>query len=307
VNRTYAANLARETLDLIAAGGYANARGERVPLAAAVAACVAGTELIRPSDWPAIHRQADAAVAALAAEGCRRVEVTPETTLAAARRLAADGATDVLALNFASAKNPGGGFLGGSRAQEESLARSSALYPSLMSQPAYYDANRVGPPAVYTDHAIYSPGVPTFRGDDGALLDAACPVSFVTMPAINVSAMRQNHCVDPDAIAATMTRRIGHVLALAAAKKRRALVLGAWGCGVFGNDPRQVARLFAAALAGPVGACFERVVFAVFDPSAGGGNLSAFRDATHAEKGVKFVHGEAPPLSAEDEAMLEPT
>ena len=33
-------------------------------------------------------------------------------------------------LNFASAKHPGGGFRGGSQAQEESIARSSTLYKS---------------------------------------------------------------------------------------------------------------------------------------------------------------------------------
>jgi hypothetical protein len=63
------------------------------------------------------------------------IEVTGESTLAAAARLAKTG--PVLALNFASAKNPGGGFLSGAQAQEESLARASTLYASLQGQPLY--------------------------------------------------------------------------------------------------------------------------------------------------------------------------
>ena len=286
MKRTQAANLARETLDLIAQGGYANARGERVPLTDLVADCVERTELIRPADWRAIHRAAEVAAGSAAANNLRRptVTVTPETTLAAARRLVAAGvpetsagAAGVLALNFASGKNPGGGFLGGSRAQEESLARSSALYPSLLSQRAYYEANRGGPPAIYTDHAIYSPGVPVFRADDGGLLDEPFVVSVLTMPAPNVRGMRQGHRVDLSLAADTMARRIGHVLAFAAARGHRTLVLGAWGCGAFGNDAGMVAGLFRDALRTPVTGCFDDVTFAVFDLLVGQPVLEAFR------------------------------
>jgi uncharacterized protein (TIGR02452 family) len=293
VERTQAANLGRETLDLIAEGRYANARGERVPLADLVADCVARTELIRPADWRSIHRRADEAGSPASVGPDRHtaarprwpVTVTPETTLAAARRLVAGrnpmpgGLADVLALNFASGKNPGGGFLGGSRAQEESIARSSALHPSLLAQQAYYDANRGGPKDVYTDHAIYSPGVPVFRADDGALLDEPYLVSVLTMPAPNVRAMRQNGRVDEALAADTMARRIGHVLAFAAARGHRTLVLGAWGCGAFGNDAETVADLFRDALRTPVAACFDDVTFAVFDLLDGQPVLSAFRES----------------------------
>jgi uncharacterized protein (TIGR02452 family) len=105
------------------------------------------------------------------------------------------------------------------------------------------------------------------------------------MPAVNVSAMRQHRRVDQDLISRTMARRVGHVLALSASRGYHTLVLGAWGCGVFGNDPGLIAGFFADALAGETGACFDQVAFAVFDPSPDRATFAAFRDglATHVQ------------------------
>ena len=76
-------------------------------------------------------------------------------------------------LNFASAKHPGGGFLNGAEAQEESIARSSTLYPSLISPTAeaFYTVHRHDPQAGYYSHSmIYSPNVLLLRDDDGSYL-----------------------------------------------------------------------------------------------------------------------------------------
>lgn len=267
MKRSEAATIAAETLDILSAGGYRTAAGTLVGIAEPVADCVERTELIRPTDWRAIRRAADAR-AAVATE----VVVTDETTLAAASRLAAERP---LVLNFASAKNPGGGFLGGSRAQEESLARSSALYPCLLRAQGYYDANRNGPRATYTDHAIYSPGVPVFRSDDGSVLDSFYTADFLTMPAANAGAMRQHGMYDEQVVREIMTRRISYVLAFAAARKYECAVLGAWGCGAFGNEPQLIAELFAAAIEAECK--IGRVVFAVYDTRAGQPALAAFR------------------------------
>jgi uncharacterized protein (TIGR02452 family) len=62
-----------------------------------------------------------------------------------------------------------------------------------------------------------------------------------------------------------MAERVTRILAIAAAHGHRHLVLGAWGCGVFGNDPAHVAGCFARDLDGPFAGAFEEIVFAVVD------------------------------------------
>jgi uncharacterized protein (TIGR02452 family) len=68
-------------------------------------------------------------------------------------------------------------------------------------------------------------------------------------------------------------------LALALERNHTRIVLGAWGCGVFANDPRAVAGVFADALAGAFQGCFAEVVFAVYDVSPTRAVLSAFKTA----------------------------
>lgn len=98
----------------------------------------------------------------------------------------------MLALNFASARHPGGGFLGGSQAQEESLARASGLSPCLNQFQEMYDTNQRFSSCLYTDHMIYAPDVPVFRDDDDRLLEEPFLVSILTAPAVNAGAVRRN-------------------------------------------------------------------------------------------------------------------
>lgn len=102
------------------------------------------------------------------------VQITNETTLGASRRLS-ERRLRPLALNFANGVQPGGGFLNGARAQEESLCRSSALYDTLVGDPMY-EAHRLRPLPDSSDWAIYSPDVPVFRTGGGSPLgDALAP------------------------------------------------------------------------------------------------------------------------------------
>ena len=277
MNRTHMAQLGQETVVIANEGRYRLANGTVVEIGDAVRRCVAGTRVLRPGEWPAIVRRGrEVPPRAQSA----RVEVTPETTLAATRRLVErEGATRPLVLNFASAKNAGGGFLGGSRAQEESLARSSALYASLQAGQAYYDENRRARSTLYTDYAILSPHVPVFRDDEGALLDRPFDASFFTMPAVNVGALRPGGG-DHARVEPIMAGRVEKLLALAAAEGFEELVLGAWGCGVFRNDPRLIARLFHDALFGEHRWAwkFGRLVFAVYTSARERENFDAFEE-----------------------------
>ena len=88
---------------------------------------------------------------------------------------------------------------------------------------------------------IYSPVVPVFRNDRGELLPAAYPVSFLTAAALSRAAIACNQPKCLPEITTILARRARRVLRVAAAHGHRRLVLGAWGCGVFGNDPVDVA------------------------------------------------------------------
>lgn len=257
MKRSFAAQLGHETVRILEAGCYKNAAGDRVSISEALAQAVDGTVSYGPDD---------ALPSAPLGERTARIEVRNESTLEAALRLLAEGHRPV-ALNFASAKNPGGGFLGGALAQEESLARSSGLYACINGSPMY-EYHRSYGDAMYSDCAIYSPDVPVFRDDEGLLLPEPYLCSFITSPAVNAGVVLQRDPSRRKAIRSAMRRRVHLVLTLAAAYEHEALVLGAWGCGVFRNDGQEIAELFHDALAHHFRGAFSRVIFAVLDWSA---------------------------------------
>jgi uncharacterized protein (TIGR02452 family) len=191
--------------------------------------------------------------------------VTGESSLGATLRLGGD----VACLNFASARSPGGGFLNGAQAQEESLARGSALYHCLLAAQPFYDHHRADRSLAYSDRVIYSPAVPVFRDGRDHLLPRPYPVTFLTCAAPNVTQIRLRQPSLLPEVPGILRRRATRILAVAAAHGHRRLVLGAWGCGVFGNDPAVVAEAFSHALREVPS--FDEVVFAVLgradDPS----------------------------------------
>jgi uncharacterized protein (TIGR02452 family) len=114
---------------------------------------------------------------------------------------------------------------------------------------------------------IYSPQVPVIRDDEGELLEEPYRVSILTVPAVNAGAVRSNEPHNVDKIASTMIGRIEKLLSVAVIHRHRRLILGAWGCGVFKNDPAQVVRWFYDHLTENPAfqGVFENVVFAVTD------------------------------------------
>jgi uncharacterized protein (TIGR02452 family) len=263
--RNARAEIARETLAACEAGAYTNANGTRVEIADAIERAKRGTRLYDAATYRGAVRHCPAKTA---------ISVTGETTLAAIRRLA-DPRAHLACLNFASARNPGGGFMGGAQAQEESLARSSALYPCQLEMPDHYARNRAHDSVLYLDLAIWSPHVPFFRDDDGGWLDAPIACSVITCAAPNAGALRQHGRFDADAIEAALRRRGELVLSIARDHSVDRLILGAWGAGVFGNDPAAVARVFEELLAEKFAATFGEVVFALAG-GPGGANYDAF-------------------------------
>jgi uncharacterized protein (TIGR02452 family) len=274
MNRDYRQQLARDTLAALEHGYYDGPTG-RVEFAEAQRAAQAGSYLYRPADAADLLRELTWPAGPLA-----EVRVQNATTLEAAAQLAAEfGRVGVL--NFASARNPGGGFLGGSQAQEESLARSSGLYPCLTQFAEMYSYNSLPTStALYSDHLIYSPGVPVLRTDDGQWRPQPLLLDIITAPAVNAGALARNAPDLLPQLVPTMRQRLRLVLAAAARHGAEALVLGAWGCGVFANDPVQIAQLFTEALAEPtIRGRFRCITFAVFDPKPPHAVLRAFEQA----------------------------
>jgi uncharacterized protein (TIGR02452 family) len=253
--------IARDTVAITERGVYRATPAGEVVIGEQVARAVTGTWLYLPDDAVSPPTPASAAPT---------VEVTNESSLSATHRLGGD----VACLVFASARNPGGGFLNGAQAQEESLARGSGLYPCLRAAGDFYAHHRANPELTYSDRVIYSPAVPVFRDDKGALLPAPYPVSFLTAAAPNRSAILRSQPEHLAGIPALLLRRASRVLQVAGAHGHRRLVLGAWGCGVFGNEPATVADAFAAAL--QRSPWFDQVVFAVLDRQPNTPTFAAF-------------------------------
>ncbi|MFI8100713.1 TIGR02452 family protein [Streptomyces sp. NPDC086023] len=274
--------IAQENADIVASGGYRAPSGREVSLAAAVAGAMAQTRIYGPEPV-ALGEGAPRSV-----PGPTVFEVTGESSTVAARRLASAGRVAVL--NFASARNPGGGYVRGASAQEEALCRASALYQTLLRASDYYAVHRAERSAFYSDRVIHSPAVPVFRDDRGALFEDPFEAGFLTAAAPNAGVIREQEPGRAGEIPAALTRRAERVLEVAARHGYPQLVLGAWGCGVFRNEPARVAAAFRTHLApgARFGDTFDRVVFAVLDrsPAPRTAFATAFPEATRAPEGA---------------------
>lgn len=199
------------------------------------------------------------------------------STVDAIRKLAGEGKCSIGVLNFASAKNPGGGFINGAMAQEESLAASSTLYSTLTAHEEYYQNNRAQSSMMYTNHAIYSPDVVFFR--DGRFRLAAHPVkaSVLTLPAVNMGQVLLKG-ENTDKAKRVMRQRMLLSLAIFAEQGAKHLVLGAYGCGVFRNDPNLIAQWWKELLEDGMGKYFDSVFYAVLDHTKNETCIRAFQN-----------------------------
>lgn len=248
--RTKNVATARQTLAIVSQGHYTSPSGTELDISQEIEAAVKGTILyedpLPKKDYTPVSPV---------------IEVTNETTANAAVRLAKAGKQNVVALNFASARNPGGGFLAGAIAQEEDLCRCSALYNCTKNKPLFYNKNILCDDTFYTNSVIYSPNVPFFRDEHYLFLEQPFLLSIISVPAPNISSMKPESW--KSALKGILRERAVKVLQIAEQHGHKNIILGAWGCGAFGNDPVMVAEAFALALEKVP--AFEHVCFAVYD------------------------------------------
>ena len=196
----------------------------------------------------------------------------------------------VMVLNFANPYNPGGGVWRGANAQEEDLCRRSNLLFSLESEEAkkYYQYNKENRNRDLfgndygTNSMILTPNVTIIKDKTYKLL-----FEFATIAVLTVAApiIRNKYHIAENYMD-IFFERINFVLLCAAHYGYTHLVLGAWGCGAFGNDPEIVAGLFHDAIDNfrydgkNVHQLFESITFAV--------PYSKKRPANHEAFATKF-------------------
>ena len=267
--------VAKETLEILRLGYYdvLPGSGRRIQLKSDMERSVRQSILITPEQGAEILTRCETNLPRRA-ESLKQ-QVKNISTVDAVRRLAGEGRDHIGVLNFASAKNPGGGFINGAMAQEESLAASSTLYKTLTAHEEYYRENRLQKSMMYTDYGIYSPDVTVFRDGGFCLVEDPVKASVLTLPAVNMGQVIQKG-EDVRKAARVMRRRMKLALAVFADQGARNLILGAYGCGVFRNDPVQIGEWWSELLREGFDGYFDSVFYAVLDHSRNQACIRAF-------------------------------
>lgn len=164
-----------------------------------------------------------------------------------------------IVLNFASYTSPGGGFIRGSSAQEECLCMESFLYNVLKAQEDFYSWNKEHMNnCLYTDRGLYSKDIYFFKDNQVVKAD----VLTVASPNKRRFVENKNYSLDDNDNA--LENRIRFLLNIAQenSDENTILILGAFGCGAFRQDPEVVSKLFKQYLVnGKYN--FQEVIFAV--------------------------------------------
>ena len=194
--------------------------------------------------------------------------VEPTDTVSA---LIMHGNRKTAVLNMASSKRKGGGVENGSIAQEECLFRCSNLF---MIPDDFYPI--LSNEFIYTKDATFVKNV-----SYGTILPI--DVDVITMPAINLNKNHIDNLQTKDSVEnyeELMTFKIEQILASAIINGCDNIILGAWGCGVFKNDPKVVANLFNKVLENKnFRLQFENIIFAVInDKNSVSNNYQIFKD-----------------------------
>ena len=185
------------------------------------------------------------------------VRVENDGTVSAGSKSAIRGRKTAI-LNFADGIEPGGLVLVGETTQEENICRCSNLYASLTTEKAYneyYKVNAKAVSGVYTDRIIYSKDV-TFFKDDVTYADVSpYKMDVITCPAPSTKITNR------DTEYSVIYSRLENIIKSAVINNVDTLILGAWGCGAFGQDPILICRCFNELL--KKYNAFNEVIFAV--------------------------------------------
>jgi uncharacterized protein (TIGR02452 family) len=191
-----------------------------------------------------------------------KISVVNTDTVTSAQKYSTMGRTALL--NMASYKRPGGGVRNGAVAQEECLFRCSNLGDAIPSDNYPLDIDE----GVYTRDAYF------FRDFYYGYIDPF-KVDVITVPAIN---LREQE-IDMVYYEETTRDKIVMMLSMAADNNVENLILGAWGCGVFKNDPKVISRLFREVIETRFSGYFKNIVFAVInDHNSVDNNYNIFKD-----------------------------
>ena len=173
LSRDKCASIAEDTLQKLKIGWYCPHRSARINLEEDISFCMKNSILYGEEDLEDLSKrnlsddETESTSMSSATSSYPKFEVHHCTTLQAAQSLVVEmGEEHVGVLNFASARNPGGGFRKGASAQEESLARSSSLYFALSQDQfltEFYTYHRRAKTCLYSHRMIYSPRVTFFK------------------------------------------------------------------------------------------------------------------------------------------------
>lgn len=175
----------------------------------------------------------------------------------------------VAILNFADALMPGGLVKTGANTQEECICRCSNIYECLIQDVCdkeYYGFNDNLEDVTYSNRLIYSEDVLIFKDESYDLIANPFTADVISCPA-------PVHCKDMT----IWEDRIKCILASAANHNCDTIILGAWGCGAFGNSAEIVATAFKNVL--NEYKLFNKVIFAIrpVDRSDKADNYDVFR------------------------------
>lgn len=255
--------LARETLSILETGQY-SIGDDRYFIKEEIDESIERSKFIDSDMSRKIRDVVVSKKGALSYDLCR---IYDSSTVDALYRLIEEGKGDRGILNFASAVSPGGGFLVGSNTQEDSLAYSSSLYAAQIKFPEYYLNNAEYDNPLYLDDAIYSPNVVFFRDAEYKLRSNPVTAHVLTLPAVNMKVVKRRR-MDVMTAEKVMRERMKTALALFEYYGAKNLILGAYGCGAFGNDVRKVAWWWKEHLENTFYGAFESVTFAVPDEAS---------------------------------------